>query len=630
MQTSGTSRDNGKITLSSMSLGPAAATTGETTANLTLNFTKKGFGASANQTISKKIPMLVVLDSASKVKSCYFDKESAVDTACTTMGGVMSGGKCTNLDVGDAGEIVSSRNIIATDISKTPLSVDLAKLFKNPSVYDTSYAYPGYHPGGLSGNIVGDRLFASERVAIGYPYHATPSLNKMFWDGNQIPDANTKLNILNSQTGDSSAISIRSIANPGNPTVHVGYYGPISPYPNTGSGASGEQKRTIGIYATTQPVTEETAAIYALVKDSPHQFDEERGRGYNWTRGALGAVSYAPPVNSSTLGSMYRIGVYGGVRKGALPNGTAQRSITMAGRFDQHKRAGDDESSVLNQSVSLGYNGGVFPHNLPMDIGVYAVNHSGDTNSAAIYAAIDNTAASSMTSGAMAINHQQNAIGWIGVFGRSFSSGSALYNNYAGYFQGGVLIEGNIRTKGDMTTDGLLTINNPTAGGGDEGGEILFGGGPSTVNLDNYQGNLRVHGLATNKKFIVNGQGDSIAWNSASDRRWKKNITPLKNSIEKIKKINGVNYNWATEEYPEKNFSHGNQIGVIAQNIQTIFPELVTRDDQGFLSVNYSALVAPLIEAVKEQQQQIDTNKKEINSLQYENSKIKAESLALY
>ena len=145
----------------------------------------------------------------------------------------------------------------------------------------------------------------------------------------------------------------------------------------------------------------------------------------------------------------------------------------------------------------------------------------------------------------------------------------------------------------------------------------------------------------------INASGSVRTANVAlmSDKRWKKDISPLKNSIEKIQRINGVSYYWAIDDFPEKHFTDKKQIGVVAQEVQKVFPELVLKDKQGFLSVNYPALIAPLIEAFKEQQKQveenvfkfktmqgefaeikisIDENKREIASLKAENAKLKA------
>ena len=85
-----------------------------------------------------------------------------------------------------------------------------------------------------------------------------------------------------------------------------------------------------------------------------------------------------------------------------------------------------------------------------------------------------------------------------------------------------------------------------------------------------------------------------------SDIRFKKDIETLDNSLEKILNLRGVSYNWKVNEYPEKYFNDRKQIGVIAQEVEKEFPEVVNTDEKGFKSVNYPALVSPIIEAIKE------------------------------
>ncbi|HEX2630481.1 MAG TPA: tail fiber domain-containing protein [Chitinophagaceae bacterium] len=90
-----------------------------------------------------------------------------------------------------------------------------------------------------------------------------------------------------------------------------------------------------------------------------------------------------------------------------------------------------------------------------------------------------------------------------------------------------------------------------------------------------------------------------------SDARLKKDVVPLENSLEKILTLSGYHYSW-------KDTSRGNvlQTGLLAQQIQTLMPELVTKDEEGILSVNYNGLIPYLIEAIKAQQQMIDDLKK--------------------
>ena len=121
---------------------------------------------------------------------------------------------------------------------------------------------------------------------------------------------------------------------------------------------------------------------------------------------------------------------------------------------------------------------------------------------------------------------------------------------------------------------------------------------------------LDVNGnINTTGEIFYNGDSQS------SDQRWKKEIKTLDNSLDKITALRGVSYDWKRNEFPDKNFSEGTQIGVIAQEIETVFPELVHTDKEGYKSVSYSNLVAPLIEAVKELKLEVETLQKEIEKI---------------
>ena len=104
-------------------------------------------------------------------------------------------------------------------------------------------------------------------------------------------------------------------------------------------------------------------------------------------------------------------------------------------------------------------------------------------------------------------------------------------------------------------------------------------------------------------------------WTQASDERFKTDIEPMHNAVDKVQQLNGVSYEFRQNEFPEKNFSDGRQIGLIAQEVEKVLPELVKTDDEGYKSVAYQNIVAVLIEAVKEQQSSIDKLKKEVELL---------------
>jgi hypothetical protein len=92
-----------------------------------------------------------------------------------------------------------------------------------------------------------------------------------------------------------------------------------------------------------------------------------------------------------------------------------------------------------------------------------------------------------------------------------------------------------------------------------------------------------------------------------SDKRYKKNIHPIKNAINKIQQLNGVTYQLNNTDFPEWKFEEGNQYGLIAQDVEKVFPEIVkTIDAKGYKGVDYVKLIPVLIEAIKQQQIQID------------------------
>ena len=102
----------------------------------------------------------------------------------------------------------------------------------------------------------------------------------------------------------------------------------------------------------------------------------------------------------------------------------------------------------------------------------------------------------------------------------------------------------------------------------------------------------------------IRATGDVIAY---SDARVKENIVTLENSLELVQKLRGVSYNKIGES--EK------KIGVIAQEVLEVLPEVVQQDSEGTYSVAYGNITAVLIEAIKQQQLQIDELKLEIKQL---------------
>jgi len=117
----------------------------------------------------------------------------------------------------------------------------------------------------------------------------------------------------------------------------------------------------------------------------------------------------------------------------------------------------------------------------------------------------------------------------------------------------------------------------------------------------------------------TDGRGDfsnDVVAYSTSDKRLKENIKPLENSLDKVMKISGVEFDWKELTEEEKKTIHGNEghdVGVIAQEIEKVLPEVVTTRDSGYKAVKYEKIVPLLIEAIKEQQEQINKLERKLN-----------------
>ena len=118
--------------------------------------------------------------------------------------------------------------------------------------------------------------------------------------------------------------------------------------------------------------------------------------------------------------------------------------------------------------------------------------------------------------------------------------------------------------------------------------------------------------------------GDILATGSdGSDKRFKKEIRPLDNALEIVQAINGVRYQYRAEEFPEMKFNTRPQVGVIAQEVEVVLPEVVHTMENGYKAVKYEKLTPLLLEAIKELHQQQVAFQKELTLLKEENLTLK-------
>ena len=129
--------------------------------------------------------------------------------------------------------------------------------------------------------------------------------------------------------------------------------------------------------------------------------------------------------------------------------------------------------------------------------------------------------------------------------------------------------------------------------------QILGGSSIHSSSIGNYQFNSIGVGIAaTGVSGEIVASADIVAF-ASSDIRLKENIVPIENALSKVESISGNTYDWK-EGYEEFHSHKGNDVGVIAQEIEEILPQIVTNRDNGYKAVQYEKIIPLLIEAIKE------------------------------
>ena len=107
----------------------------------------------------------------------------------------------------------------------------------------------------------------------------------------------------------------------------------------------------------------------------------------------------------------------------------------------------------------------------------------------------------------------------------------------------------------------------------------------------------------TNENYMAS-KGDVVAY-LGSDKRFKDNIMIIDNPLDKLSRLSGNTFTW-NESTPRQDLRGKDDYGVIAQEVKEVLPNAVRTNKDGSLSVEYVKLIPLLIEAVKEQQKQIN------------------------
>ena len=205
------------------------------------------------------------------------------------------------------------------------------------------------------------------------------------------------------------------------------------------------------------------------------------------------------------------------------------------------------------------------------------------------------TTASGISS--LALGYGTTASGHQSISAGNSSTASASYSTSIGY--GSVASDFASVVIGQYNSSGSSVTNNATSFSTSNTAFVIGNGTNTSNKSDAFKVMFNGDTTVSNDLTV---SGDVVI---SSDARLKSNIVSLGSTLAKLLQIDGKSYEMKGKQ----------KIGVLAQEIKEVFPELVSKDDNEMLAVNYQGLVPVLINALKEQQSEIDELKEMVQSL---------------
>jgi len=294
-----------------------------------------------------------------------------------------------------------------------------------------------------------------------------------------------------------------------------------------------------------------------------------------------------------------------------LAEAEANYSATFIGAYAGYNTTTGDSNTFLGYAAGYSNTTGNSNTFLGKNAGWY--NETGDDNTfVGNRAGLNNTADYNTFLGSSA--GEDNTTGTSNTFlgyyaGNSNTEGS--YNTFFGYRAG------YYNTEGDSNV-----FIGYTAGYNETGSNKLY--------IDNRSTSKPlIYGEFDNDLVKIHGTLEMAEAVSPSDVRMKTNIKPINASLNKVSMLQGVSFDWKTEEYADRGLSDDKQIGLIAQEVEKVVPELVKTGADGYKSLSYAKLTAVLVEAVKELKNENNEFKSQNNAaieqLKDENKALKAQ-----
>ena len=123
------------------------------------------------------------------------------------------------------------------------------------------------------------------------------------------------------------------------------------------------------------------------------------------------------------------------------------------------------------------------------------------------------------------------------------------------------------------------------------------------------------------------GKPGGGSWSDSSDIRLKKNIMPIDGALGKMLSLNGVTYQW--KNLSRHNNMNGTYMGMIANEVEKVFPEWVGTDKDGYKTLGFIGFEALTVESIRTLKEQNDALKGEFKELKSQNERLQERIEAL-
>jgi hypothetical protein len=291
-----------------------------------------------------------------------------------------------------------------------------------------------------------------------------------------------------------------------------------------------------------------------------------------------------------------------------FPDGNTQTTALTGVSGSTITTLGNSVGTSGSEGTFLGAYAG---HSNSGDHNTFVGGHSGEGN-------IGGAENSFFGFGSGNLNTSGNRNSFIGIYA-GYGNRTGAHNVALGYEAGNANQNGNRNT-----SIGAQAGNNNT---GSDNVFLGFQAGYSEIGSNKlYIDNCHAGGTAVCTSPLIYGEFDNrivkidgtlimATVATPSDVRYKQDIQPLASSLEKILNLKGVSYLWNQDVAHGSGFGKGRQIGLIAQDVEAVIPELVFTDSSGHKALSYDKMAPVFVEAIKEQQRVINEQSELIKKL---------------